>query len=225
MPVTELVFREEDHTYWMGEQLIPNVTRVLERITDYSRIPRDVLLRAQTEGRHIHKAVELDARNDLDWETLPEWMIGHLEAWRKFQHDTRFEILASEERLFHPRFRYAGTLDLVGPLSTVMSLIDIKRSFYAGPAINLQTAAYADAYRAIHPKAPRIRRRFGLQLRANGTYRLEPFDEEDDIQAFLAYLTCYRWEQKHGYGSTAIRPDRAVGAAADGRRDEEFAAS
>lgn len=197
----QLTFRPEDHTYWRNGVRVPNVTSVLAPLTDYSHIPVDTLDRAREEGVAVHKMVELHCKNDL--ETVPEWMHGHHAAWLKFIADTGFECMDTEQRVYHDKFDYAGTLDLACVLPKLpkvkdAALIDIKRSFYAGPVIGVQTAAYEDARNKAVPKDLRTRKRFALRLDGDGTYRLQPYEDPADFSVFLASLTMYRWRQQHG---------------------------
>lgn len=197
MSVGELVLREEDHTYWLRGQRVPGVTECLKPLTDYSKIPADTLARAQAEGVAVHRMVDLYCRNDLD--EVPEWMAGHFEAWKKFLAESRFDVWASESRVWHPKICYAGTLDLVGMFrdgdyAGEPSIVDVKRSFYAGRAIGCQIAAYQHAWNdSLKPGDMRkVSGRYALQLRPDGTYRLRPFTDKSDWTTFLACLTLWR---------------------------------
>lgn len=198
-----LEFDQEAHRYtWHGKP-VPHVTGILSPLTSYDRIPEHVLKHAQDEGVAIHKMVELDCYGDLDVDALPAWMAGHYAAWRQFLADTGFEFIASEHRVFHPEYCYAGTLDLAGYLKHTagangISIIDVKRSFFAGPAIGAQIAAYAEAWNKAHPKTMVVKSRYALQLKADGAYRLEAFEDKSDFSVFLACLTLYNWRSKHG---------------------------
>lgn len=198
-----LEFDQAAHRYTWNGVHVPNVTSILAPLTSYDRIPEHVLKHAQDEGIAIHKMVELDCYGDLDVDELPAWMRGHYDAWKRFLADTGFEFIASEHRVFHPQYRYAGTLDLAGMLkltfgATGVSIIDVKRSFFAGASIGLQVAAYAEAWNKAHDKALHAKSRYALQLRADGTYRLEPFEDKADFSVFLALLTIQNWKAKHG---------------------------
>lgn len=198
-----LEFDQAAHRYTWNGEFVPHVTGILSPLTSYDRIPEHVLHHAQQEGIAIHRMVELDCYGDLDIEALPEWLTGHHKAWRLFLDETGFDFIASEHRVFHPQYRYAGTLDLAGYLrrvkrTTGLSIVDVKRSFFAGPAIGSQTAAYTEAWNATHDKRLQAKHRFALQLRPDGTYRLEPFEDPSDFSVFLACLTLRRWKEKHG---------------------------
>lgn len=188
------------HYFWNGVR-VPNVTSILAPLTDYSKIPAEQLERARQKGVAVHKMVELDCKGDLG--DLPEWMAGHHKAWLAFKAETGFECWDSERQLYHHGMAYAGTCDLVGVMKatkyTEAVLIDVKRSFYAGPVIGLQTAAYAEAWNRDQGKtAPlKIRRRYALRLDADGKYRLEPFEDRNDFAVFTAMLAIQRWKERY----------------------------
>lgn len=201
-----LTFDEAAHRYYWHGQWVPNVTSILKPLTDYSMIPPAVLEHARQQGVAVHKMVDLHCRNDLDEATLPEWMTGHFAAWKRFLAESRFEVWGSERRLFHPKMCYAGTLDLIGifrdgDYAGEPSIIDIKRSLFAGPVIGLQLSGYMHAWNDSLKvgDARKVSGRYALQLRDNGTYRLEPFEDKGDWATFVAMLTQWRWKHKHGY--------------------------
>jgi hypothetical protein len=193
-----LTFDQASHTYRWHGQPVPNVTRIIAPLVTYiATVPPDRLEAARQEGEHIHEMVALDCRGKL--ESVPQWMAGHREAWELFKEETGFECWATEERLYHP-LGYAGTPDLVGTMPKARNgypaVIDLKRTLYAGPAIGLQTASYSELWNRKHGKGMKVSGRYGLQLRPNGTYRLQPYEDADDWPAFLAMLTTYRWREK-----------------------------
>jgi hypothetical protein len=199
-----LTFEEESHTYQWNGMGVPNVTRILDPLVDYTHIPRDRLDIARQEGNAIHKMIELDCRDELDVDALPAWMRQRYEAWRRFLRDTQFKVIMSEHRVYNTTYRYAGTFDLFGEFPKFPAFIDIKRSFFAGPVIGLQTAAYLacdhfeGAPECFRPDPSRMSkvRRFALQVNDDSYYRLEPFEDRNDFNVFLAALTLYRWRAK-----------------------------
>lgn len=187
-----LTFDEEAHRYYWDGKPVPSVTQVLRGLTDYSMVDAETLERARAQGVAIHKTIELYERDDLD--ELPAWLEPYLDAWMKFKSETRFNVLSSEERVYHQTFGYAGTYDLDGVMSTERALVDLKRSFMAGPAIGLQLSGYLAAARHL----PSDTKRFALQLREDGSYRLIEFTDKSDFQTFLAALTLWKWRAKNG---------------------------
>src|SRR6185369_8029596 len=144
-----LRFEADSHQYFWHDKPVPNVTRIIAPLTDYSRVDPRALQLAQEEGIAIHKMVELDCLGTLK-HPLPEWMYSRFDAWCRFKDETGFVCLMPERRMFHEGLGYAGTADLFcvlrkTALNGVVNL-DVKRSLYAGPAIGLQTAAYSEQW-------------------------------------------------------------------------------
>lgn len=192
-----LTFDEGPHLYrWNGEP-VPSVTQIIKPLSSFDHVDPDVLERARQEGVAVHKMVELACRDELDEPGLPEWLRPYLAAWRAFVAETGFVLDASEERVYHLDYRYAGTLDLRGRTRVhPRGLFDLKRSFAAGRAIGVQLAAYAGAVN--WPVTGRDAcARFGLQLRGDGTYRMRRFEDPADWSTFLACLTLKRWMEKN----------------------------
>lgn len=197
-----LTFEESSHTYRWNGVVVPNVTKIISPLTDYSHIPSATLARAQAEGIAVHKLVELDCKNDLNLDLLPEWLRPYFKAWCRFKDETGFECWDAERRFYNESLGYAGTLDLAGLLPKLPkvkggAMIDVKRSLYAGPAIGLQTIAYEGGRNALVPKDLRTSRRFALILKPDESYRLPEFNDPDDRGAFLACLQQFRWKEKH----------------------------
>lgn len=202
-----LTFNAERHEYHWNGKPVPGVTRALGDLTDYSFVKPDALERARQEGEAIHAMVELYLKDDLDEDTLPAWLAPRLAALKKLIADTQFKVRASEKRVYHPTYGYAGTLDLTASMivgskaKAVEALLDVKRSFAAGAAIGLQLAAYQaaeNAGRASQGVIPQVTHRYALQLRADGSYRLELFEDSTDFMVFLACLTRHKWKDRHG---------------------------
>lgn len=198
-----LTFDEAEHRYELDGKAVVSVTTVLKPLTDYGFIDPIVLELARQKGVAVHKTIELEVAGDLDEATLPEWLVPHLAAWRRFVADTGFEPVASEIRMAHPAMRYAGTADLIGRVGKETWLVDLKRSLYAGRVIGLQTAGYARLW-ASDPASnerKKINRRFALVLRDDTTYRLTEFKDPQDDSVFLAALAMWKWQAqgaKHG---------------------------
>jgi hypothetical protein len=193
-----LTFEPIEHRYFWNGTEVPSVSTVLKPLTDYGMIPADKLEIARQKGVAVHKMVELHAKGDLDEETLPEWMRPVLEQWLRFCDDTGFKIIEYERQVYHPAYGYAGTLDLIGMIGEgdEFPIIDVKRSFFAGPVIGMQTAAYAEAYIA-ETGDKRIKTRYALKLNETGPYRLEPFTDKKDFGDFITALAFHKLKEKH----------------------------
>jgi len=198
-----LTFDAASHVYHWKGQPVPNVTLVLKPFVDYGMVNPEALEVARQRGVAVHRMVELWAKNDLEESTLPEWMQPVYRQWLKFVDDTGLTVLDSEQKVFHPLYQYAGTFDLIVTMrgKPAHGLIDIKRSFMAGAAIGLQTAAYAEAENAAGHS---VRWRGALKLREDGAYRYQPFDDPADFSVFIAALKHYttgqiinQWKEKN----------------------------
>lgn len=185
-------FDEGTHTYWLGQQLIPGVTSVLKMVGGYEGVPEHILNAASERGRAVHLATEFYDDGDLDEDSLHESLRPYLDAWKQFRADTGFVVTHSETMVYHPRHRYAGTLDRVGDLNKKRTLLDIKTTVDMMPATALQTAAYKAAFEFMHPETP-IEKRVSVQLRADGTYRMHTYDDPSDLAIFLSALNLHNW--------------------------------
>lgn len=201
-----LTFDEPTHVYRWHGRIVPSVTQVLGPWCDFSHIPPDTLERARQQGIAIHKMVEAICQGLEHRMRIPEWMLGHRAAFYRFVEESGFECWAAEKKLYHP-MGYAGTADLFGLMPKLKNVngaanIDVKRSFYGGPIIGLQTAGYSDAWNKEAPKDMRVpdTNRFALRLDADGKYRLQRYPDPDDRVDFLAALRQHRFREKH-YGS------------------------
>jgi hypothetical protein len=177
--------------------VVPNVTRIIGDLYDWSLVPAEALEHKRQIGSAVHSAIELDLRDDLDISTVDSQAEGYFEAWRRFRLEKRFNCCLSECWIASRRFRYAGTLDLAGDMDGSDVLIDAKTTDTSHPGSTLQTAAYLHAasemgYMPAHAK------RFALYLRPNGAYRLEPHPYKNDFTVFLSCLSRYNWQVYRG---------------------------
>jgi len=188
-----LTFDSASHTYRMlGGVVVPSVTQVLGPVFhDFSKVPKDVLQSAQERGTLAHEATALDAHGRLDESTVDDDIKPYLEAWRAFMADSFARVVATEQRVYHALYGYAGTLDHVLLLSGVLTIID-KKTGQPHDADRMQTAAYLDAYNYALRPAARVRRRAALYLRPTGQYALEYHNDKADFQDFLSALNVHK---------------------------------
>lgn len=194
-----LVFEEDGHRYYRDGVRVPSVTQVIGHagLADYSQVPQWMLDYKADIGRAAHKAIELDHDNDLDEETVDPRVLPYVEAFRLFVAQSGFRILYTEQRLYHPRHGYAGTLDIVAlDAFKRLAIVENKTTaMWFERAVACQTVAYYKAWNATHP-TEQARRRYALQLRPDGTYKLHHYDyHADDFAEFLGHLETMRKEQ------------------------------
>lgn len=198
-----LIFDEATHTYTWNGKPVPNVTRILSPLSDFSMVPPDVLERARQEGKYVHSMIEADCEGDLDVEALADWAKPAYAAWCDFKAISGFRCLLSEAKGYHKGMGFAGTLDLVCEIPKLagwkgIALLDVKRSLYGGPVIGLQLAAYKAMVESSEKDAPKIARRGALRIAKDGKFYLAPYDDGQDFPTFCALLTIQRWRAKHG---------------------------
>jgi len=186
----KFLFREVDHTYWLGKERLPSVTEIL-RDVGFSN-PYADSESARLRGKYVHEATALYDRGRLDESSLDPVIVPYVGAWKRFVQDTAFRPRLIEHSGYHAGLRYAGTLDRVGLLGNKrMVLLDIK-SGAVGAATRLQTAGYLGI--TIKPCVER----YAVELRATGQYSLHgPWVDSEDYAVFLACLRMFNWKQRH----------------------------
>ena len=190
----ELTFDEDRHEYRVRGVIVPSVTQVLAPLSSFDGVPAQVLEAKRDLGQRVHLACQLHDEDDLDEASVEPDVAPYLEAYRRFLADTDARVVLNESRVYHPTYRYAGTLDRVFRIGEDRWLVDLKTSFTTPRAAGPQTAAYLAALTTMLGNV-RPTRRAALRLRPDGTYRLDPLDRPDDWSAFLACLTLNRFKE------------------------------
>jgi len=189
-----LTFQEEGHVYQYDGLVVPSVTQVLEPLIDYSMVPDFRLAMAADRGTNVHKMCELHDYGTLeDYE--PEYE-PYLDAWIMFLEDTGFEAEIIETRLYHPVFKYAGAVDRVGMSKGKRVILDIKTTFTLMPAVGPQTAAYQEMWNKNNPHM-KAKQRWAVQLKSDGTYRIERLKGVTDFSVFTSCLNIHNWRAKN----------------------------
>ena len=96
--MSALVFNEDRHEYSLDGQRLPSVTQLLAPLVDYSKVPKDVLERAQQLGTAVHRMTELFDNDDLDEDSLSDELRPYLAGWIKFRAECQFEPERISER-------------------------------------------------------------------------------------------------------------------------------
>ncbi|MEX3859675.1 hypothetical protein AB3X94_37430 [Paraburkholderia sp. BR10923] len=203
-----LQFDRAAHRYSVNGQELPGVSRVLWPVSPWNAennpgVSHEVLQNKAAIGRAAHRAIELDIAGQLDASTLHPLVSPYFTAWQRFQSEAQYLAAESELRVWHPGLGYAGTLDSLGYLHDRPALVDFKCTVDVGPTVGPQTAAYREAAASTPELDPELReiardaRRWCLQLKADGTYRLVPLDDPNDLRVFLALLTVHNFKIRH----------------------------
>jgi hypothetical protein len=197
-----LTFNEALHEYRWNGAVLPHVTGILAGLIDFSFVKAEDLERARAEGIAQHKLIELECKGGLDVNALDPYWKPHLAAFRTCVAETGFKIIASERKVRHPTYGYAGTLDMEAELFDAEAILDLKRSFYGGPVIGLQLAAYLEARNAERAReriTKKLKKRYALRLLPGSKppYRLKEYTDAEDFGVFLGLLKTQRWKEKY----------------------------
>jgi hypothetical protein len=194
----QVVFNEAEHTYTVDGVRWPSVTQILDPLLELDGIPRAALEAAARFGNHVHQACHLYDLNRLDEEDLDEPLRPYLEGWKAFLRDTGAFVCNSEQRILHPKLRYAGTLDKTILWKERRHVLDIKSGAEVPPTVGPQTAAYREALLESQSVLDCSRTRYCLHLRPDETYRLHTLNDPADFHLFVSALNIHRWREKHG---------------------------
>ena len=197
----EIRLNSETNFYVGGGLRFVRVSTVLKEFGFVKEFGSDVDL---ARGHAVHYAVRLIEKGTLDWASVDELIEGRVRAYMKFKKETGFKSELSEVIVANPIFHFAGQLDLYGPLFGHPSIIDIK----SGPTpkfIRLQTGAYLSALRlTLNQNSYWAPRRYGLELRENGSYSLtDPFKGREDENVFNGLAAA--WWYKFNLGLTNVK--------------------
>lgn len=190
----ELQFDEASHSYFVDGQRLPSVTTIIKPLDSFDDIPPSVLERKRLVGQDVHLACELLDLGEL--ECADTEIMSYVDGWRRFLRETGAHVLMSEQRLYHPSQRYAGTLDrvVVFPDKSQM-LLDLK-TCDPMPSHGVQLSAYKLLLDANSLSEPGMRRAT-LHLHPDGTYLLKQYADPADIACFLALLNVWHWKAAH----------------------------
>ncbi len=193
-----LVFHEDSHAYELDGQMLPSVSQIL-RDMDFIDAQWFTEYACQ-RGTLVHRIIQYHLNGELDKDSVDPELYGYLEAWKKFEAETKYEAHIIELPMASEQHRFAGTPDSVGNIGKDRALVDIKTGAIT-PATQVQMAAYIllleDTLEApIIPHGAKIKR-IAVQLKADGTYCLKEFKDRQDRQIFLAALACWQWQKNN----------------------------
>jgi len=187
-----LTFEPEEHRYFLDDEEIPGVTRILALagLTNHFNQDEEAALR----GQYVHTATVLFDDNELDWLTLDPVLLPFVSAYQKFTEQYPHKIIKKELGVYSATYRFAGRLDRVIEVDNHLELYDIATGGL-DPAKALQTAAYDICYEEM--MGQKIQERFGLQLKDNGSFSRVSYKERTDRGVFLGALAGVNWRRNH----------------------------
>ena len=176
-----------------------SVTQFLKSagLIDFSRVYPPLLNRATDFGTAVHLMTELWDRGRLDIKSLDKALIPYLNGWKQFLKDYGIEINPDEieKRFVSKRYRFHGRPDRWPVIKGKRTLIDIKSSTQMYAATEIQTAGYQIL---LEENGIKVKQRWGVQLREDGTYNIEVYKEASDRLVFLACLSIHNYKLRRG---------------------------
>jgi hypothetical protein len=200
-----LEFEPSTHTYRVNHVIVPSVTQLLDDAgltPDYATVPPAVLQHARQRGLHVDACCDLLDADDLDWRSVHPEALPYVEAWLGFRDYEGFTPIASQVPLYHPVYGYAGTADVVGVLpGSRPAIVERKTTSKMAATYALQTAGYALDGMLYAPPGGGVLApvpwerpmRLGVQLRRDGRYTRVPYNDPEDLAAFLGVVALGRW--------------------------------
>jgi hypothetical protein len=130
-------------------------------------------------------------------------MKAAIDGFFRWAKDVKLKVISSERKVYHDKYKYAGTLDLEGIVNGKRTIIDIKTGNSIYPEYFLQASAYLRAIEKENGKQYNggvVILRLSKKVEEKGQIIVEPFeavkDERVDLhfKTFLACLQVYRWQ-------------------------------
>lgn len=173
-----------DHRYILNGRHVPGCT---EPLTGLGLIDsRWFTTYARERGRAIHAAIFYHLTGGVDWSTVAPEFVPYVDAALRFLDDAQAETMGVEQVVGSETYQFGGTLDWRGKVfGGDLAVVDWKSGFL-GPVTGLQLSGYDIA------TGDDGKRRIGVKLLPDGTYRKRDFTERTDRGRFLAALDLYR---------------------------------
>lgn len=183
----ELIFNEENHTYKYCNCIIPSVTEILSILSDeiYGKLDINTIKKASEKGSKVHYQTEMyDLYKLLEYDEETE---GYMKAYLKFLEDYKPEVLMVEQKVYHRKMLYAGTLDRLYRINGVNVLVDIKTTSRTyEKLVMLQNTAYAMCVDLLFPQY-KVDDLAILHLKNDGTYEFKFVPRREDL-----FITIYK---------------------------------
>jgi PD-(D/E)XK nuclease superfamily len=194
----EYLLANGDAAHYLSGSLEERANRLESAVTRASTTKADLgtrvhasleqLIGWQIEGRQSHG---WPAGHDPLW---PEDQQRHIAQFRAFEQRHKVQWIASEVPMISEALGVGGTLDAIGMVDGVLTLVDFKTNRRTYLEHVLQLAAYSAMLRETHPEWP-IEAAGILHLPGgDDQWRWQPIElTPDDLVAFVACCTTFVW--------------------------------
>lgn len=161
----KITFRENDHTYWLGEKQLPSVTHLIHKhglATDLSGAPEAVVRRAGEHGTLVHEEIENFIKSGEmgitdEFQDFLKLVYPMADTW-----DCEVIVWTDD---------YAGRVDLIGIRGDDIIVVDTKTGALNENATAWQTSMYANAFPL---EAQGYTKLFAFDAKMDGKSRVVP---------------------------------------------------
>lgn len=182
---------DEHHIYRYGSRIVPSVTQILAAsgaidTTWFTPEARD-------RGRRVHDAIHAYTENPALGDCAGDEVRPYLQAYQAFVAISRARVVEAEGMVYCHAYGYAGRFDQYLEMDGQRVLVDLKTGVVQWWCA-LQTAAYT--YALIESGRP-VQKRLGVQLMANGQYRVTAYASmRNDFARFVTHLTMAKQQRE-----------------------------
>lgn len=166
----DLVFNQEDHSYYYKGEKVMNVTTLLSRVGLGIKegFKNEAIIKASERGTKVHEIIKLDLQDGIEYKD--QELIGYYKAFKRFINDYNIEVIYSEKKLCKELYgvMVAGTCDFKCKLNGIKYFIDWKTS----QSIEKHHAYQIEMYYLLDDDNDKDVRRAVVQLKENGKYIL-----------------------------------------------------
>lgn len=150
--------------------------------------------KAASIGTLAHQACEQFAKGEEHQPPVNERAKAAYDQFRAWFEAHKVKVHASETKVYHRAYEYAGTLDLDCDVDGERCIVDLKTSNAIYPEYDLQLAAYAKAREYEHLD---VKYSKGIILRIpkdGGKFEVREVDDlVPPFSAFIGLLRYYKW--------------------------------
>lgn len=193
--MAKVKFDAEDHSYRIDGKIVPSVTKIIQPLYDFSRVPRDIMERAQAFGTAVHDACDLYDADDLVIDTLDPAIKPYLDAWIKFKTEFNIKDAKSEIIVHSEKYQYAGRVDNIFRCSNRWVLVDKKTCTSEYKQTRVQLAGYkiAAVEMGLLPKKCDV---YSVRLLGDGRYKVGQDIKFKDEICFMSLLNVWNWNNE-----------------------------
>ena len=182
-------FDRDTHTYYLNGNVIMSTTEMLKLIgiVDTSYYTDE----ARDRGTKVHLACQYIAEGDIDENSVDPKIKKYVDAYISFLRDSSFRPVECEKQIYSKVYRYGTTPDQIGMYGDDQAIVELKTGSmmkWTGLQLAFQAIAkFPNKYFDI--------KRFGLNLKKNGTYKVEEYTDGNDFVVCFGILAVLNWKK------------------------------